>query len=71
MRKKKCFLILMYMDNHQDGRLAIWSARPALVQSQPAVSFVPPYAGHRGWLGVQLDKRLATQTLAELILVLR
>ena len=55
---------VMYLDNHHgDGRLAIWCAAPpgmqhALVTGEPEHYFVPPYVGHRGWLGVRLDRGL-------------
>ncbi|WP_299429321.1 MmcQ/YjbR family DNA-binding protein [uncultured Meiothermus sp.] len=68
---KKCFL--MYMDNHhQDGRLAIWCAAPfgaqqAFTQARPTTFFVPPYVGHRGWLGVCLDRGLSLEALTEII----
>jgi hypothetical protein len=53
---------VMYLDDHHgDGRLAIWCAAPegmqqALVGGAPEHYFVPPYVGHRGWLGVRLDR---------------
>jgi hypothetical protein len=59
VRDKKSFV--MHHDNHHgDGRLAIWCAAPpgaqeALVASDPARFFRPPYVGPRGWLGVRLD----------------
>jgi len=38
----------------------IWCPAPAGVQdeltsAEPARFFVPPYVGHRGWIGVRLD----------------
>lgn len=47
-------------DHHGDGKLAIWcKASPgeqaALVGSDAERYFVPPYVGHRGWIGVRLD----------------
>jgi hypothetical protein len=60
VRDKKCFVMLL--DNHHgDGRLAIWCAAPPgdqqlLVDNDPDRFFVPPYVGHRGWLGVRLDR---------------
>jgi hypothetical protein len=60
IRGKKSFV--MYLDNHHDdGRLALWCAAPegmqeALVESAPEHYFRPPYVGHRGWLGVRLDR---------------
>src|SRR5689334_12832525 len=54
----------MVMTNHHgDGRFAIWCAAPegmqqALVDADSEKFFVPPYVGHRGWLGVRLDRGL-------------
>jgi hypothetical protein len=62
IREKKTFV--MYLDDHHDdGRLALWCAAPegmqrALVDADPERYFVPPYVGHRGWLGVRLDRGL-------------
>lgn len=55
---------VMFLDNHHgDGRLALWCAAPpgiqaGLVESDPECYFVPPYVGHRGWVGVRLDRGL-------------
>jgi hypothetical protein len=63
----------MFMDNHhRDGRLALWCAAPdgmqaALVESAPDAYFVPPYVGHRGWLGVRLDRGLGDGALAGIV----
>src|SRR4051794_16554439 len=60
VRKKRAFA--MYMDNHHsDGRLALWCAAPdglqeALVGKADSAYFVPPYVGHRGWVGIRLDR---------------
>lgn len=58
VRGKKTFV--SYADHHHDDRLAFWCAAPpgaqeALVAEEPDRFFVPPYVGHRGWLGVRLD----------------
>jgi hypothetical protein len=55
---KKTFV--MFANHHHDDRLAFWCAAPdgmqeALVTADPERFFVPPYVGHRGWLGVYLD----------------
>jgi hypothetical protein len=47
-------------DHHGDGRLALIVKPPrgeqeALVLSEPDRFFVPPYLGHRGWVGLWLD----------------
>lgn len=58
VRDKKVFVT--YADHHHDDRLGFWCAAPpgaqdAMVASDPERFFVPPYVGHRGWLGVRLD----------------
>jgi hypothetical protein len=52
--------VMFQDDHHGDGRLAIWCAAPPgaqgeLVDQEPDRFFVPPYVGHRGWVGVRLD----------------
>ena len=65
---KKTFV--MYLDNHHDdGRLALWCAAPpgmqeALVAGEPEHYFRPPYVGHRGWVGVRLDRGLGWNEIA-------
>ncbi len=60
VKGKKTFV--MFMDNHHgDGRLAIWCAAPmgaqeALIGQDPERFFRPPYVGHRGWVGLRLDR---------------
>lgn len=56
-------------DHHGDGRLALWCAAPdgaqaMLVDSDPEHYFVPPYVGHRGWVGVRLDGALPWNQVA-------
>jgi hypothetical protein len=61
---------VMFMDDHHgDGRLALWCAAPAgvqeaLVEAEPGRYFRPPYVGHRGWLGVRLDRDLPWDDVA-------
>ena len=63
-------LFVMYLDDHHgDGRRAIWCAAPegmqaALVETDPEAYFVPPYVGHRGWIGVRLDRGLPWEDVA-------
>ncbi|HET6830795.1 MAG TPA: MmcQ/YjbR family DNA-binding protein [Solirubrobacterales bacterium] len=43
-----------------EGRLCLWAAGPkelqeALIADGPERYFVPPYVGHRGWVGLRLD----------------
>ena len=62
VRDKRAFLMVL-TDHHGDGRFAIWCAagegvQQLLVEADPNSFFVPPYVGHRGWLGVHLDRSL-------------
>ena len=59
IRDKKV-LCHLWDDHHGDGRLAIWcpagpGVQDELVDSDPERFFVPPYVGHRGWIGLRLD----------------
>jgi hypothetical protein len=71
VRGKRAFLMVL-QNHHGDGRFAVWCAAPDGVQQQladadPETFFVPPYVGHRGWLGVRLDRRLDWNQLAGII----
>jgi hypothetical protein len=62
VREKRPFVMVL-TDHHGDGRFALWCAAPAgvqslLVENDPDKFFVPPYVGHRGWLGVRLDRAI-------------
>lgn len=59
IRDKKV-LCSLFDDHHGDDRLGLWCPAPPgvqaeLVEQEPDRFFVPPYVGHRGWIGVQLD----------------
>lgn len=59
IRDKKV-LVHLFEDHHGDDRLAIWCAAPPgvqaeVVEQEPDRFFVPPYVGHRGWIGLRLD----------------
>jgi hypothetical protein len=67
---KKSFL-MFHDDHHGDGRLAIWCAAPPgvqaeLVDQEPDRFFVPPYVGHRGWVGLRLDVAPDWQELTQI-----
>src|SRR3954447_8677624 len=71
VREKRAFLMIL-TDHHGDGRFAIWCAAPTglqtmLVEADPERFFVPPYVGHRGWLGVRLDRALDWDELAGIV----
>jgi hypothetical protein len=68
VRGKRAF-VMVVTNHHGDGRFAIWCAAPdgmqrSLVEADPERFFVPPYVGHRGWLGVRLDRALDWNELA-------
>jgi hypothetical protein len=51
----------VWHSHHGDGRFAVICAAPAgmqaaLVEADPDRFYVPPYFGHRGWVGVRLDR---------------
>ena len=48
------------MEKRGDGRISVWLKAPEgsqsiLVGADPKRYFVPPYVGHKGWIGVRLD----------------
>ena len=48
------------MEKRGDGRISVWCKAPpgsqaVLVGADPARFFVPPYVGHKGWVGMRLD----------------
>lgn len=71
IRDKKTFVT--YVDNHHgDGRLAIWAAAPpgvqeTLVETEPDRFFRPAYVGHRGWIGVRLDRDVDWEEIDEVV----
>jgi hypothetical protein len=68
VRGKRAFLMVL-TNHHGDGRFAVWCAaaegvQGMLVEADPERFFVPPYVGHRGWLGFRLDRGLDWDELA-------
>lgn len=58
--RDKRVLAYLFDDHHGSGDMTIWCpARPGvqaeLVDQEPDRFFVPPYVGHKGWVGVRLD----------------
>lgn len=53
--------VMLWPHGHHDHEFPhLWCAAPegaqtGLIESDPARFFLPPYVGHRGWLGVRLD----------------
>ncbi|HUK06710.1 MAG TPA: MmcQ/YjbR family DNA-binding protein [Stellaceae bacterium] len=55
-------IFAMYVED-EDDRPGIWCKAPAgsqaiLVGADPQRFFVPPYVGHKGWIGMYLDRRV-------------
>ena len=68
----KTTFVMFHDDHHGDGRLAIWCAAPAgaqeaMVAAEPEGFFRPAYVGHRGWLGMRLDRDLDWDEVAEVV----
>lgn len=66
-------LFVMFANQHHNDRVGFWCAAPqgaqhALVSSEPDRFYIPPYVGHRGWLGVYLDVRVDWDEIADLVL---
>ena len=62
------------LDNHHHGadHLAVWLPAPlgeqeAMIFTDPARFFRPPYVGHRGWVGVRIDRRPNWTVVARLV----
>jgi predicted DNA-binding protein (MmcQ/YjbR family) len=62
------------LDNHHHGaeHLAVWLPAPlgeqeAMIFTDPARFFRPPYVGHRGWVGVRIDRRPNWTLVAKLV----
>ena len=66
-------IFAMQKGNYAGGRPSLWlkSSCPVqglLVAGDPEQFFVPPYVGHKGWVGVYLDGRSVDwQAVASLI----
>src|SRR5579884_4307514 len=71
VRDKKSF-VTFWVDGHHDLRFPhLWCAGPPgaqaeLVAEDPDRFFRPPYVGHRGWLGVRMDRKVHWAEIAEL-----
>jgi hypothetical protein len=68
VRGRRAFVMVL-TNHHGDGRFAVWCAAPEgaqemIVEADPERFFRPPYVGHRGWLGVRLDRGVDWNELA-------
>jgi hypothetical protein len=71
IREKRSFAMVLD-DHHGDGRFAIWCAaapgtQELLVDADPEKFFRPPYVGHRGWIGVRLDRGIDWDEIAGIL----
>jgi hypothetical protein len=62
------------LDDHHHGadHLAVWLPAPlgeqeAMIFTDPARFFRPPYVGPRGWVGVRIDRRPNWPAVAKLV----
>jgi predicted DNA-binding protein (MmcQ/YjbR family) len=60
------------MEKRGDGRVSLWAKAPPgaqehLVMADPECFFVPPYVGHKGWIGMRLDNRPDWNDVAEVV----
>jgi predicted DNA-binding protein (MmcQ/YjbR family) len=54
-------IFAMQKGNYDGGRPSVWlkaapGAQDTLVDARPSLFFVPPYVGHKGWIGIYLDE---------------
>jgi hypothetical protein len=71
VRGKRSFATV-WNSHHGDGRYALICAAPdgmqaMLVEGDPERFYVPPYVGHRGWIGVRLDRGFDRDDIAGII----
>ena len=63
-------IFTMYVED--DDRPALWCKAPPgsqtiLIGADPRRFFVPPYVGHKGWVGMRLDNRVNWREVALLV----
>jgi hypothetical protein len=71
IRDKKVFVSCV-RNHHDDGIFGIWVAaapgvQDELVTQEPDRFYVPPYVGHRGWVGLRLDRDVDLGEVQEVI----
>jgi hypothetical protein len=67
----KAVSVMFAGNHHDDGRIDVWLPVPpglqgTRIESDPVTHLRPPYVGHRGWVGIELD-RVSDEDLAFLI----
>ena len=71
VRGKKTFATV-WDNHHNDERLGLICAAPPGVQGQlvdeePDRFYVPAYVGHRGWIGVRIDRLVDWNEIGEIL----
>lgn len=71
VRGKTSFATL-WNDHHGDGTLGLVCSAPPGVQAEliaeePDRFYVPAYVGHRGWIGVRLDRAVDWDEIARIL----
>jgi hypothetical protein len=71
IRDKRSFATV-WDNHHGDGRFALICAAPdgvqaALVEADSERFYAPPYFGHRGWIGVRLDRGFDREEIAGIL----
>jgi hypothetical protein len=71
VRDKKAFVTFWEHGHHGDEFPHLWCAAPPgaqqeLIAANPEQYFRPPYVGHRGWVGVRLDRGPDWAEIAEI-----
>jgi hypothetical protein len=65
--------VVMLDDHHHSAdHLAFWCPAPPgvqeeLVRTEPDRFFRPPYVGHRGWIGVRIDRTPDWDEVAQIV----
>lgn len=60
------------LESAMDERRAVWckaqeGSQDLLVNADPGRFFVPPYLGHKGWVGMWLDRKVDWKEVTELV----
>lgn len=72
VQDRKCFVVFVD-DHHGDGNIGVWCAaspgvQQSLIEESPDWFFKPPYVGHRGWIGIRLDRNLGWDEFKEYVI---
>ena len=65
-------IFCMHIAEASEGRPALWCKAPPgsqfiLVGADPERFFVPPYVGHKGWIGMRLDRGVDWREVTEVV----